>query len=144
MSGVVDGTCSQLRSVFVLVRHGSRTPCHPGLCLGVEFNDELVRHPAYTITPTEVIMQEKTSDQFNVKGAEAVYQERYLKGGKCKPGQLVAQGARDQYEVGQKLRQRYIKEKKFLDESYVTDDVEVMSSYFQRAIESARSILAGK
>ena len=134
-------TC-ELRSVFVIARHGKRTPCHPQMCFDINFKNSLVEHPACTFTPIQVI-HETNGKKLEAVGTEKVYPEAYLKGGRCKPGQLVAQGAKEQYELGRKLRHRYINEKRFLANNEA-DQIVVYSSYIQRAIESARCILAGE
>ena len=133
----------QLRTVFVLVRHGSRTPCHPQFCFDVDFKNELIQHPAHTFTPIQVIRQSEEGSSSKKNFSEAIVADVYLKGGQCKPGQLVGKGAKDQYAVGQKLRRRYVEEKKFLSAENEVDDLFVQSSFFQRTIESARCIIAG-
>ena len=133
----------QLRSVFVLVRHGSRTPCHPQYCFDVEFSKELIQHPVHTFTPIQVIHHTENAE-FQQNDVETVYDDAYLKGGECKPGQLAAKGAQDQYLIGVMLRQSYIENEHLLPPDYDQEDIFVQCSNFERTIDSSRCILAGR
>ncbi|XP_046583107.1 prostatic acid phosphatase-like [Haliotis rubra] len=57
-------------------------------------------------------------------------------------GQLTQVGMRQEYELGQYLRQRYV-DSGFIHGNYTADEIHILATYKDRAIMSAYSMLAG-
>ena len=59
------------------------------------------------------------------------------------PGQLTALGMRQEYELGQKLRELYIKQHQLLPERYIPHTLYARSTDIDRTLMSAQSFLMG-
>ena len=71
----------------------------------------------------------------NIKNAEYHWKTGY--------SQLTPIGMNEEYQVGQKLRKRYVEEFKLLQPNYVDDSILTVSSDTNRTILSAESLLLG-
>ncbi|XP_076803116.1 lysophosphatidic acid phosphatase type 6-like [Clavelina lepadiformis] len=120
-----------MKMVFIITRHGRRTPCFPESFFYMKYQPFQLEHPPNTYIPVECVCNEAKKNR-----AISVNEEGIL-------GQLTKQGAEDQFELGETLRQRYIIEKKLLTDEFDKNDVMVRSSRRKRTFESARCVLAG-
>ncbi|XP_054471466.1 lysophosphatidic acid phosphatase type 6 isoform X2 [Anoplopoma fimbria] len=131
----------ELKLVQVLFRHGARTPLKsiPDV-MEVEWAATLLEPPAHTHINYEV----KNLDGGPRPPApvEDSYRKNVLNGGTF-PGQLTTIGMQQLYELGKKLRRRYIEETHFLSSTFSPAEVYVRSTNIVRTIESAKCLVAG-
>lgn len=131
-----------LVSVHMFSRHGARTPLYlvDGL-EEVEYNLSLLEpfvKARYTLKTleNEDLCHKKASlyDQKNL--------DRKLKGG-APMGQLTKVGEKQMFELGRRIREKYVDQMKFLEPGYTPSEFYARSSHFRRTINSARCVLAG-
>nr|CAB3219779.1 lysophosphatidic acid phosphatase type 6-like [Phallusia mammillata] len=122
-----------LKLVQIVFRHGARTPLFiPKYLPKVLYPDDILQHPQHTFVP------------FNTLRPDGKPYEGYklhLTKGKFL-GNLTTTGAEQMYRLGCSIRQKYVNELNFLKPE-ISDEVNVRSTEIPRAIESARSTLAG-
>lgn len=73
---------------------------------------------------------------------EDSYRKNILTGGTF-PGQLTTVGMQQLYELGKRLRRKYIEETQFLSSTFSPAEVYVRSTNIVRTIESAKCLVAG-
>eukprot|EP01102_Stenamoeba_stenopodia_P022673 TRINITY_DN9535_c0_g1_i3.p1 TRINITY_DN9535_c0_g1~~TRINITY_DN9535_c0_g1_i3.p1 ORF type:complete len:445 (-),score=50.48 TRINITY_DN9535_c0_g1_i3:22-1356(-) len=134
-----------LRQVHVFIRHGDRLPadsgpfstyatCWPG--------DETV----WNCTLNYDQVPDDTQDaHFN---APRLYRKEYNAGrnqfaGDCKVGQLTQLGYQQQVSNGEFLRQAYVDQIAFLNETLHLDEIWIRSDDIPRTVQSAHSLLLG-
>nr|CAB3219782.1 lysophosphatidic acid phosphatase type 6-like [Phallusia mammillata] len=134
----------KLRTVFVVTRHGQRTPCFVKEfnVLNEALQDDLLTHPCHAIVPIELRSLEGGPAPTSV--FDKMHKENgFLYGGTCLSGQLTGKGADAQFRIGKWLRKRYVEDDKLISQEYVEEEIFVRSSNMRRTVLSARSVLAG-
>ncbi|XP_068602831.1 lysophosphatidic acid phosphatase type 6 [Brachionichthys hirsutus] len=130
----------ELMLVQILFRHGARTPLKsiPDV-MEVQWVPTLLEPPAHTLINYVV-----TDLQGGPKPPRFLpqYQNRTLTGGSF-AGQLTTVGMQQLYDLGERLRRRYIEETPFLSSTFIPAEVYVRSTNVRRTIESARCLVAG-
>lgn len=131
-----------LVGVHMFSRHGARTPLY--LVEGleeVEYNTSLLEpyvkaNYALKTLENEDLCNKKASiyDQRNL--------DRKLKGG-APMGQLTKVGEKQMFELGRRVREKYVNQLQFLEPEYKPSEFYARSSHFRRTINSARCVLAG-
>ncbi|XP_056145020.1 lysophosphatidic acid phosphatase type 6 isoform X2 [Lampris incognitus] len=131
----------ELKLVQVLFRHGARTPLKsiPDV-MEVQWAPTLLEPPAHTqINYSVTDLQGGPRPPAPV---EESYRSNILTGGTF-PGQLTTVGMQQLYELGERLRRRYIEDNGFLSPTFSPAEVYVRSTNIWRTIESARCLVAG-
>lgn len=131
----------QLVSVHLFSRHGARTPLY--LVNGIEE----AHYKAELLEPyVKAKYSLKTLDNQDFKDYMSKYDQlnfnNKLKGGAGR-GQLTKVGEQQMFELGRRVRDRYINELNFLNSKYNPSEHYTRSSHFRRTINSARCFLAG-
>ncbi|XP_030642300.1 lysophosphatidic acid phosphatase type 6 [Chanos chanos] len=142
-SGATHSLSSQyeLRQVQVLFRHGARTPLKsiPDV-LEAQWVPSLLEVPAHTQ------IEYKVTDLHGGPRPPAPVEDSYrastLSGG-VHPGQLTTVGMQQLYDLGQRLRKRYIDDLPFLTPTFQLSEVYIRSTNIVRTIESAKCLVAG-
>ncbi|XP_068560980.1 lysophosphatidic acid phosphatase type 6 [Cebidichthys violaceus] len=131
----------ELKLVQVLFRHGARTPLKsiPGV-MEVQWVPKLLEPPAHTHINYEVT--DLHGGPRPPAPVEDNYRKNVLNGGTF-PGQLTTLGMQQLYELGKKLRKRYVEETHFLSSTFSPAEVYVRSTNILRTIESAKCLVAG-
>ncbi|XP_034418118.1 lysophosphatidic acid phosphatase type 6 [Cyclopterus lumpus] len=131
----------KLKLVQVLFRHGARTPLKsiPGVT-EVQWSPTLLEPPAHTHIDYEVT--DLHGGPRPPSPVEDSYRKNVLNGGSF-PGQLTTLGMQQLYELGKKLRRRYVEETQFLSSTFTPAEVYVRSTNIVRTIESAKCLVAG-
>uniref|UniRef100_A0AAY4D7E4 Lysophosphatidic acid phosphatase type 6 n=1 Tax=Denticeps clupeoides TaxID=299321 RepID=A0AAY4D7E4_9TELE len=131
----------ELRLVQVLFRHGARTPLKsiPGV-LEAEWAPNLLHVPPHT--QVEYVVTDLQGGPRPPAPIEDSYRAHKLTGGTF-PGQLTTVGMQQLYDLGMRLRKRYILEVPFLTNTYTPKEVYVRSTNIVRTIESAKCLVAG-
>ena len=115
----------------VIFRHGARTPLKtPEGLPQINYNDDFMTEPRDQQIDVNLVISRGIPLQ-----KDAVVRG----GGEGVHGKLTSLGARESFELGRKLRERYW--------SLVTsssDDVYVASTRIKRTIETARCVLSGQ
>ncbi|EDQ92412.1 uncharacterized protein MONBRDRAFT_30813 [Monosiga brevicollis MX1] len=142
---VIDdqGRTLRLRQLQVFFRHGARTPIHsvPGnqnpsaswdadMCQSLP---DLER----TLRITDANGAPRPTNLANEK------QKLSMLPGGCHLGCLTKTGRQDVFELGRRLRTRYMEEIAFLPTDYNSEQVTVRSTNIERTIESARMVVSG-
>ncbi|KAK2839892.1 hypothetical protein Q5P01_013632 [Channa striata] len=131
----------ELKLVQVLFRHGARTPLKtiPDV-MQVQWVPTLLEPPAHT--RINYVVTDLNGGPRPPAPIEDSYRKNMLTGGTF-PGQLTTVGMQQLYELGKRLRRRYIEESPFLSSTFSTAEVYVRSTNIVRTIESAKCLIAG-
>ncbi|XP_033471020.1 lysophosphatidic acid phosphatase type 6 [Epinephelus lanceolatus] len=131
----------ELKLVQVVFRHGARTPLKsiPDV-MEAQWVPTLLEPPAHTH------INYKVTDLDGGPRPPALVEDSYRKNtltGGTYPGQLTTVGMQQLYELGKRLRRRYIEESPFLSSTFSPTEVYVRSTNIVRTIESAKCLVAG-
>ncbi|KAI9530307.1 hypothetical protein NQZ68_004324 [Dissostichus eleginoides] len=131
----------ELKLVQVLFRHGARTPLKsiPDV-MEAQWVPTLLEPPAHTQINYEVT--DLNGGPRPPAPVEDSYRKNILNGGSF-PGQLTTVGMQQLYELGKRLRTRYVEESSFLSSTFNPAEVYVRSTNIVRTIESAKCLVAG-
>ncbi|XP_038576602.1 lysophosphatidic acid phosphatase type 6 [Micropterus salmoides] len=131
----------ELKLVQVLFRHGARTPLKsiPDV-MEVQWVPTLLEPPAHT--KIDYVVTDLHGGPKPPAPVEDSYRKNQLTGGTF-PGQLTTVGMQQLYELGKRLRRRYIEESPFLSSTFNPAEVYVRSTNIVRTIESAKCLVAG-
>uniref|UniRef100_A0A3Q2CZC7 Acid phosphatase 6, lysophosphatidic n=1 Tax=Cyprinodon variegatus TaxID=28743 RepID=A0A3Q2CZC7_CYPVA len=131
----------ELKLVQVLFRHGARTPLKsmPDV-LEARWDPTLLEAPPHT--HINYTVTDLKGGPRPTAPVEDSYRRNTLSGGSF-PGQLTTVGMQQLYELGQRLRNRYIEETPFLSPTFTSAEVYVRSTNIVRTIESAKCLIAG-
>ncbi|KAJ8900915.1 hypothetical protein NDN08_000214 [Rhodosorus marinus] len=145
-AGPDDGDDLDLVMVHVVCRHGARTPLNTfagGHDLGTKWLvcTEEKRNSLEADVEVKGVNGDPPGHVHNMDATPMP-----LAGG-CFPGELTDLGKTQLYQLGKRLRKRYVHGasggEKLLSPRFSSDEVYVRSSFQQRAVESAQSLLAG-
>lgn len=137
-----DPTSSyELQLVQVLFRHGARTPLKsiPDV-MEAQWVPTLLEPPPHT--DINYVVTDLTGGPRPSAPMEETYRKNVLTGGSF-PGQLTTVGMQQLYELGKRLRQRYIEDGSLLSPAFSPAEVYVRSTNIWRTIESAKCLVAG-
>ncbi|XP_012692707.2 lysophosphatidic acid phosphatase type 6 [Clupea harengus] len=136
-----DSSQLELKLVQVLFRHGARTPLKsiPDV-LEVQWVPDLLEVPPHT--HIDYVVTDLEGGPRPPSPVEDSYRAHILTGGTY-PGQLTTVGMQQLYDLGKRLRARYIQEVPFLTSSFSPAEVYVRSTNIVRTIESAKCLVAG-
>ncbi|XP_034430672.1 lysophosphatidic acid phosphatase type 6 isoform X1 [Hippoglossus hippoglossus] len=131
----------ELKLVQVLFRHGARTPLKsiPNV-MEVQWVPTLLEPPAHT--HINYVVTDLHGGPRPSAPVEDSYRKNLLTGGTF-PGQLTTVGMQQLYELGTRLRRKYIEETPFLGSTFSPAEVYVRSTNIVRTIESAKCLVAG-
>ncbi|XP_029937416.1 lysophosphatidic acid phosphatase type 6 isoform X2 [Myripristis murdjan] len=131
----------ELKLVQVLFRHGARTPLKsiPDV-MEAQWAPNLLEPPAHT--HINYVVTDLHGGPRPPAPVEDSYRSSILTGGTF-PGQLTTVGMQQLYELGERLRKRYIVENPFLSPTFSPAEVYVRSTNIVRTIESAKCLIAG-
>lgn len=131
----------QLKLVQVLFRHGARTPLKsiPDV-MEVQWVPTLLEPPPHT--HIDYVVTDLGGGPRPPAPVEDSYRKNILSGGTF-PGQLTAVGMQQLYELGKRLRRKYVEESPFLSSTFSPAEVYVRSTNIVRTIESAKCLVAG-
>ncbi|XP_017278150.1 lysophosphatidic acid phosphatase type 6 [Kryptolebias marmoratus] len=131
----------ELKLVQVLFRHGARTPLKsiPNV-MEAQWVPTLLEPPPHT--DINYMVTDLQGGPRPPAPVEDSYRKNILSGGTF-PGQLTTLGMQQLYELGQRLRRRYIEDRPFLSSTYSPAEVYVRSTNIVRTIESAKCLVAG-
>ncbi|CDQ84320.1 unnamed protein product [Oncorhynchus mykiss] len=131
----------ELKLVQVLFRHGARTPLKsiPDV-MEAQWVPNLLEPPAHT--HINYVVTDLEGGPRPSSPVEDSYRANILSGGTY-PGQLTTVGMQQLYELGERLRKRYIKDTAFLNPTFSPTEVYVRSTNIVRTIESAKCLVAG-
>ncbi|XP_063070027.1 lysophosphatidic acid phosphatase type 6 [Engraulis encrasicolus] len=136
-----DSPQLELKLVQVLFRHGARTPLKsiPDV-LEVQWVPKLLDVPPHTLI--DYVVTDLQGGPQPASPVEDSYREHALSGGTY-PGQLTTIGMQQLYDLGTRLRARYIQDVPFLTPSFTPAEVYIRSTNIVRTIESAKCLVAG-
>ncbi|XP_053483622.1 lysophosphatidic acid phosphatase type 6 [Ictalurus furcatus] len=131
----------ELKLVQVLFRHGARTPLKsiPDV-LEARWVPDLLEVPDHT--KIDYVVTDLQGGPRPPSPVEDSYRAKTLAGGTY-PGQLTTVGMQQLYDLGLRLRRRYIQDMAFLSPYFNSKEVYVRSTNIVRTIESARCLVAG-
>ncbi|XP_074550447.1 lysophosphatidic acid phosphatase type 6 [Halichoeres trimaculatus] len=131
----------ELKLVQVLFRHGARTPLKsiPDV-IEAQWVPTLLEPPAHC--HINYVVTDLDGGPKPPAPVEESYRKNILTGGTF-PGQLTTLGMQQLYELGKRLRMRYIEETHFLSSTFSPAEVYVRSTNIVRTIESAKCLVAG-
>lgn len=131
----------ELKLVQVLFRHGARTPLRsiPDV-MEAQWVPTLLDPPPHT--HINYVVTDLQGGPRPPAPVEDSYRKNLLTGGSY-PGQLTTVGMQQLYELGKRLRRRYIEESDFLNATFSPAEVYVRSTNIVRTIESAKCLIAG-
>lgn len=131
----------ELKLVQVLFRHGARTPLKsiPDV-MEAQWLPTLLEPPAHT--HINYVVTDLHGGPKPPAPVEDSYRKNTLTGGTF-PGQLTTLGMQQLYELGKRLRGKYIEESHFLNSTFSPAEVYVRSTNIVRTIESAKCLVAG-
>ncbi|XP_041739170.1 lysophosphatidic acid phosphatase type 6-like isoform X2 [Coregonus clupeaformis] len=131
----------ELKLVQVLFRHGARTPLKsiPDV-MEAQWVPNLLEPPAHT--QINYAVTDLEGGPRPSSPVEDSYRANILTGGTY-PGQLTTVGMQQLYELGERLRKRYIQATAFLNPTFSPTEVYVRSTNIVRTIESAKCLVAG-
>uniref|UniRef100_A0A6Q2X7K5 Acid phosphatase 6, lysophosphatidic n=1 Tax=Esox lucius TaxID=8010 RepID=A0A6Q2X7K5_ESOLU len=131
----------ELKLVQVLFRHGARTPLKsiPDV-MEAQWVPNLLEPPA--CTQINYVVTDLEGGPRPSSPVEDSYRANILSGGTY-PGQLTTVGMQQLYELGERLRKRYIQDMAFLNPTFSPAEVYVRSTNIVRTIESAKCLVAG-
>eukprot|EP00172_Hildenbrandia_rubra_P002898 Plantae.Rhodophyta-Hildenbrandia_rubra.ctg4130.p2 GENE.Plantae.Rhodophyta-Hildenbrandia_rubra.ctg4130~~Plantae.Rhodophyta-Hildenbrandia_rubra.ctg4130.p2 ORF type:complete len:446 (-),score=83.45 Plantae.Rhodophyta-Hildenbrandia_rubra.ctg4130:698-2035(-) len=137
-----DGEPLALAQIQVICRHGARSPLTKlGLGAGGEYRIE------WDVCGAED-MKKVIDIEGEIYGGGVMGQNKILESGRedeghCRKGQLSVVGARQMSRLGEMLREKYVEEYGFLDDVLDLDNVQVRSTYMERAVNSALALMSG-
>ncbi|XP_046903600.1 lysophosphatidic acid phosphatase type 6 [Hypomesus transpacificus] len=139
--GMITASAYELKLVQVLFRHGARTPLKsiPDV-MEAQWVPNLLEPPAHT--EISYVVTDLDGGPRPPAPVEDSYRSNILTGGTF-PGQLTTVGMQQLYELGQRLRKKYIQDTPFLSSSFSSSEVYVRSTNIVRTIESAKCLVAG-
>eukprot|EP00054_Salpingoeca_dolichothecata_P010782 m.59968 g.59968 ORF g.59968 m.59968 type:complete len:433 (-) comp19145_c0_seq1:50-1348(-) len=132
-----------MKQTLVFFRHGARTPLHklPGGKAGEQ--------PEWEPSLCQPLEEERPMQITGLSGGPRPLSDRdrkqisnLLPGGAA-VGQLTVQGRNDAFELGLRLRKRYIQDFGLIPQHYRADLVYARSTNITRTLESARYVLTG-
>lgn len=131
----------ELKLVQVLFRHGARTPLKsiPDV-MEVQWVPTLLDPPPHT--HINYVVTDLHGGPRPAAPVEDSYRKNILSGGTF-PGQLTTVGMQQLYELGKRLRRKYVEESPFLSSTFSPAEVYVRSTNIVRTIESAKCLVAG-
>lgn len=131
----------ELKLIQVLFRHGARTPLKsiPDV-LEAQWSPELLEAPAHT--KIDYMVTDLEGGPRPPAPVEDSYRAKILTGGTY-PGQLTTIGMQQLYDLGVRLRKKYIQEEPFLTPTFNPKEVYIRSTNIVRTIESAKCLVAG-
>ncbi|TSU63008.1 Gap junction alpha-5 protein [Bagarius yarrelli] len=131
----------ELKLVQVLFRHGARTPLKsiPDV-LEAHWVPDLLEVPDHT--KINYVVTDLQGGPRPPSPVEDSYRARTLTGGTY-PGQLTTVGMQQLYDLGQRMRRRYIQDMAFLSPYFSKKEVYIRSTNIFRTIESAKCLVAG-
>ncbi|XP_036964669.1 lysophosphatidic acid phosphatase type 6 [Acanthopagrus latus] len=131
----------ELKLVQVLFRHGARTPLKsiPDV-MEVQWVPTLLEPPPHT--HINYVVTDLEGGPKPPAPVEDSYRKNVLTGGTF-PGQLTTVGMQQLYELGKRLRGKYIEDSHFLNSTFSPAEVYVRSTNIVRTIESAKCLVAG-
>ncbi|XP_073329716.1 lysophosphatidic acid phosphatase type 6 [Pagrus major] len=131
----------ELKLVQVLFRHGARTPLKsiPDV-MEVQWVPTLLDPPPHT--HIDYVVTDLEGGPKPPAPVEDSYRKNVLTGGTF-PGQLTTVGMQQLYELGKRLRGKYIEESHFLNSAFSPAEVYIRSTNIVRTIESAKCLVAG-
>ncbi|KAJ0070248.1 hypothetical protein NL108_007597, partial [Boleophthalmus pectinirostris] len=133
----------ELQLVQVLFRHGARTPLKtiPNIMeVNLFWVPTLLEPPPHT--HIDFVVTDLNGGPRPFAPLEEDYRKNVLSGGSF-AGQLTTLGMQQLYELGKRLRQRYIEDSPFLSPAFSPAEVYVRSTNIWRTIESAKCLVAG-
>ncbi|XP_028992289.1 lysophosphatidic acid phosphatase type 6 [Betta splendens] len=131
----------ELKLVQVLFRHGARTPLKsiPDV-MEAQWVPTLLEPPAHT--HINYVVTNLHGGPRPPAPIEDSYRKNVLAGGTF-PGQLTTVGMQQLYELGKRLRRKYVEESPFLSSMFSPVEVYVRSTNIVRTIDSAKCLIAG-
>ncbi|XP_053733275.1 lysophosphatidic acid phosphatase type 6 [Synchiropus splendidus] len=131
----------ELKLVQVLFRHGARTPLKsiPDV-LEAQWTPALLEPPPHT--RIRYVVTDLHGGPKPSSAVEDSYRRNVLSGGSF-PGQLTTLGMQQLYDLGARLRRKYVEQGGFLSPAFDPSEVYVRSTNVVRTIESATCLLAG-
>ncbi|XP_072541330.1 lysophosphatidic acid phosphatase type 6 [Salminus brasiliensis] len=131
----------ELKLVQVLFRHGARTPLKsiPDV-LEAQWVPDLLKVPDHT--KIDYVVTDLQGGPRPPSPVEDNYRVKTLSGGTY-AGQLTTLGMQQMYDLGVRLRKRYIQDMAFLTPSFSNQEVYIRSTNIVRTIESAKCLVAG-
>lgn len=131
----------KLISVHMFTRHGARTPLH--IIKGLEeaeYTSDLLE--PYVKAKYKLKTLENEDFEDIISYYDHVNYKNKLKGGAGR-GQLTKVGEKQMFDLGRRIREKYIDKLKFISPYYDTNQLYARSSHYKRTINSAKSFLAG-
>lgn len=130
-----------IKLVQVLFRHGARTPLKsiPDV-LEAQWVPNLLKAPPHT--HIDYVITDLHGGPRPPAPVEDSYRASTLSGGTY-PGQLTTLGMQQLYDLGKRLRKRYVQEVSFLAPTFNPAEVYIRSTNILRTIESAKCLVAG-
>ncbi|XP_058468975.1 lysophosphatidic acid phosphatase type 6 [Solea solea] len=140
-SADTNSSSYKLKLVQVLFRHGARTPLKsiPDV-IEAQWVPTLLEPPTHT--NINYVVTDLHGGPRPPAPIEDSYRANTLTGGTF-PGQLTTLGMQQLYELGKRLRTKYIEEIPFLSSTFIPAEVYVRSTNIVRTIESAKCLVAG-
>ncbi|XP_066497069.1 lysophosphatidic acid phosphatase type 6 [Hoplias malabaricus] len=131
----------ELQLVQVLFRHGARTPLKsiPDV-LEAQWAPDLLEVPDHT--KIDYVVTDLKGGPKPPAPVEDSYRSKTLSGGTY-PGQLTTLGMQQLYDLGVRLRKRYIHDVALLTPSFNDKEVYIRSTNIVRTIDSAKCLVAG-
>lgn len=130
----VDKSKFKLRQVQVVFRHGARGPIQQPKCFPhFEYAERLMKHDKHTFIPYKLV--DANGRRFDLERLTG-FDEKYI-------GQLTKAGAQQLHNLGNLLRNEYIKKRGFISGVYNEDEFKMYCTKVLRTVESARSLLSG-
>lgn len=131
---------AKLVAIQMITRHGARTPLAliPGI-EEAEYSPDLVEPIIKSKFKLKPIGQSKIDGEYSYIDKN---NDKQLKGG-APFGLLTKIGEEQMFNLGQRLRDKYVIKYKFLSSEYNSNEIYVRSTYFSRTIRTAKCVLAG-
>ena len=131
----------KLLMVQVVFRHGARTPLTSRHDFWKDQTWSCCGDAPYGPQP-QIHLMNKAGEASPPHAHNLKQMSRKLEGG-CFQGQLTTVGHQQANDLGKMLRHRYVQDLKFLDVSYIEDQVKARTTNFQRTINTLQGVLTG-
>ncbi|CAF0722914.1 unnamed protein product [Brachionus calyciflorus] len=132
----------KLVSVIMITRHGARTPLSIISKLDqVEYDPNLLE-PFVKAKYKLKLLDNSDFDHDILSYYDELNLKNHLIGGIGR-GQLTKVGEKQMFNLGRRVRQRYIEDLKFLSKDYKPSEIYTRSTHYKRTISSAKSVMAG-